>query len=395
MKKHTPLLSVIVPVYNTAPYLKQCLDSIMNQTYSALEIILVDDGSTDGAGEICKAYESSDQRVKVVQQKNQGVAIARKNGLEKATGLYAVFIDSDDYIDKDYFEKMINAVGNYDLVTAGVIFERNDKHIVFDVLEQGVYVGEKQLEYVIDNMIIYKCGLERGLTYYIFNKLYRTDYAKRVIRQINEKVFYGEDSEFLYRYVLECSSVHITDICGYHYCNREQSTTHRKHDNYLTNINELYLSLKELFNRHERRDSLLQQLQIWMSIMIRLAPVKMGFSELAQLSIRYVFPLYETIRNKEIILYGAGTVGREYFLQLRRYHDIKLIGWTDKNAETYQKNNYPVISLDEAIKQKYDYLVIAVNRRELMDEIKAELVRLGIPEDKMIWEAPICRIFYL
>lgn len=393
MKENLPLLSVVVPVYNTAPYLKQCLDSIITQTYSSLEIILVDDGSTDRAGEICKAYESFDPRVKVVQQRNQGVAIARKNGLEKATGSYVVFIDSDDYIDKDYFEKMINAAGNNDLVTTGIVLEMNDKQAVFDVIEQGIYVGKKQLEYVIDNMIIYKCGLERGLTSYMVNKLYRTDYAKKVIGQINEKVFYGEDSEFLYRYVLECSSVHITDICGYYYCNREQSTTHRKHENYLTNINELYLSLKKLFEQHERKESLLQQLQIWLSIMIRLAPLKMGFSELAQISVRYVFPLYEEIRNKEIILYGAGTVGREYYLQLRRYNDIRLMGWTDKNAESYQTNNYPVISLDEAIKQKYDYLVIAVSRMELMNEIKAELVMAGVPEDKIIWKAPIRLIF--
>lgn len=389
MNKNIPLLSVVVPVYNTAPYLKQCLDSVITQTYSYLEIILVDDGSTDGAGEICKTYESYDPRVKVVQQSNQGVAIARKNGLEKATGSYVVFIDSDDYIDKDYFEKMINAAGNYDLVTTGIILERNDKHLVFDVIEEGEYVGKKQLEYVIDNMIIYKCGSERGLTSYMVNKLYRTDYAKRVIRQVNKKVFYGEDSEFLYRYVLECSSVHITDICGYYYCNREQSTTHRTHDNYLTNINELYLSLKELFDRHERRESLLQQLQIWMSIMIRLAPLKMGFSELAQISVRYVFPLYEEIRNKEIILYGAGTVGREYYLQLSKYNDTTLKAWTDKNAESYQENNYPVISLFEAIKQKYDYIVIAVSRMELMNEIKAELVKSGIPEEKIIWKDPI------
>lgn len=393
MKKNMPLLSVVVPVYNTAPYLKQCLDSIMTQTYSSLEIILVDDGSTDGAGEICKAYETSDARVQVVHQRNQGVAIARKNGLEKASGSYVVFIDSDDYIGKDYFEKMINAAGNYDLVTTGVILERNDKPLVFDVIEQGAYIGKKKLEYIIDNMIIYKCGSERGLTSYIFNKLYRTDYAKRVINQVNEKVFYGEDSEFLYRYVLECSSVHVTDICGYYYCNREQSTTHRKHDNYLTNINELYLSLKELFDRHERRESLLQQLQIWMSIMIRLAPLKMGFSELAQISVRYVFPLHEEIKNKEIILYGAGTVGREYYLQLCKYNETKLIGWTDKNAEFYQQNNYPVVSLDEAVRQKYDYLVIAVNRMELMKEIKTELVKAGIPEDKIIWKAPICLTF--
>lgn len=395
MGKNELLLSVIVPVYNTAPYLKQCLDSIITQTYESLEIILVDDGSTDESGEICRDYELSDSRIKVVRQNNQGVTAARRNGLEKATGVFVVFIDSDDYIKKDYFEKLICAAENYDLVTTGVVVEGISDKPVFDEIEQGIYVGKQQLEYVIDNMIVYKCGLERGLTTYIFNKLYRTDYAKRVIRQVSDKVFYGEDSEFLYRYILECNSIRITDICGYYYCDREQSVTHRVHDYYLTNLNELYLSLREPFERHEKKDSLLPQLQIWMGIMLRNAPIKMGFSNLAQMSVKYVFPLYEEMRNKEIILYGAGNVGQNYYLQLRKYSKIELVCWTDQKAELYQKSNYPVISLKEALKYNYDYLVIAVSKMEVMNEIKADLVELGIPEDKMIWKAPIRKTFYL
>ena len=107
-----PLISIIVPVYNVERYLSQCIDSILAQTYENLEIILVDDGSTDNSGKICEDYADRNFRIKTVHKTNEGLANARNNGIEKAAGEYVSFVDSDDYIAKDYIEYL------YDMVNA-------------------------------------------------------------------------------------------------------------------------------------------------------------------------------------------------------------------------------------------------------------------------------------
>ena len=95
---------MIVPVYNVAPYLQECLDSVLKQTYTKLEIILIDDGSTDASGKICDTYAQADKRVRVVHQKNAGLGPARNTGLNLCTGAYLAFVDSDDFLAPDMLE---------------------------------------------------------------------------------------------------------------------------------------------------------------------------------------------------------------------------------------------------------------------------------------------------
>lgn len=110
-KRH--LISVIVPVYNVEPYLRQCLDSLINQTYPKLEIILVDDGSTDLSGDICDSYASRDSRIKVLHKKNGGVSSARNSGLDIATGEFVAFVDSDDWMELNTYETCMSYVHRY------------------------------------------------------------------------------------------------------------------------------------------------------------------------------------------------------------------------------------------------------------------------------------------
>ena len=106
-KLEIPLISVIIPVYNTEKYLRTCLDSIVNQTHSNLQIILIDDGSTDNSGLICDEYAQKDSRIICVHQQNGGVSKARNEGLKIATGDYIHFPDSDDYLDLDTYEYLL------------------------------------------------------------------------------------------------------------------------------------------------------------------------------------------------------------------------------------------------------------------------------------------------
>ena len=100
------MISIIVPVYNTAPYLPQCLDSLVNQTYRDIEIICVNDGSTDNSPDILKAYAERDSRILVIHQENLGLSGARNKGLESARGEWVMFVDSDDWIAPDMYEKL-------------------------------------------------------------------------------------------------------------------------------------------------------------------------------------------------------------------------------------------------------------------------------------------------
>ncbi len=116
------LISIIVPVYNTKDYLRRCLESIMNQTYSKLEIILIDDGSTDGSGQLCDSYQALDSRIKVFHQQNKGAASARNLGLAKAKGEYIGFVDSDDYIKEDMYDSLHDGMETgADIVCCGTV----------------------------------------------------------------------------------------------------------------------------------------------------------------------------------------------------------------------------------------------------------------------------------
>lgn len=100
------MISVIVPIYNVAVYLEQCMESILRQTYTELEIILVDDGSTDGCYQICEEYKKKDSRVVVLHKENGGLVSARKAGIQAATGNYIAWVDGDDWIEPDMYERM-------------------------------------------------------------------------------------------------------------------------------------------------------------------------------------------------------------------------------------------------------------------------------------------------
>ena len=294
-------------------------------------------------------------------------------------------------MDTDYFEKLMGeADKGLDLVTSGCYFGEASDQPVYDLLEAGVYRSQEQLDCIIDNMMIYQCGFGRGLTPYIFGKLFRTKLARQIFQEVNTNIFWGEDSEFVYRYVLACKAIKISNLSGYYYCNRSDSIVHTIHDNYLTNLNEAYLSLRGVFERHRRKEKLLMQLELWMSMEMRNAFRIMGFQKITKLQINYVFPFYEEMQGKRIVIYGAGNVGKDYYWQLRNREDIDIAGWTDKDAVSYQKEGYPLILVSDMELIDYDYIVLAVMSETVSGKITEELRDMGVPKEKICWRKPLC-----
>lgn len=159
-----PLLSVIVPVYKTEPYLRKCLDSVVNQTYSRLEIILVDDGSPDNSGAICDEYAAQDSRIRVIHQKNGGLSAARNVGIQEAGGEFVALLDSDDYLDTDMYRQMMEKATQEaaDIVICDF----------YSVKETGnVYEG-LALSTAVQTEEIRKLVLMDKISSYVWNKIY-------------------------------------------------------------------------------------------------------------------------------------------------------------------------------------------------------------------------------
>ena len=128
----TPLISIVVPVYNVEKYLKKCILSLCNQTYENIEILLIDDGSTDNSAIICDEAEKNDDRIKVLHKTNQGLSSARNEGIKLASGNFIAFVDSDDYIENDMMELLYKNIMMYDaeISACGYIMLYNDRNVV-------------------------------------------------------------------------------------------------------------------------------------------------------------------------------------------------------------------------------------------------------------------------
>lgn len=206
------LISVVVPVYNAGPYLRQCLNSLAAQTYPHVEIILVDDGSSDGSGQVCREYAERDGRFQYVRlSANRGPSAARNVGVRQAAGAFISFVDADDYVEPGLLERLHCSLtrNGADISACGADGIR---------LETGPARSYSRIEAV--------CCLAKGspFNHVPWGKLYRTDLARSC--PFDENVFYSEDLLFLYQALKRSGKVsYIPDVL-YHYVNREGSQMH-------------------------------------------------------------------------------------------------------------------------------------------------------------------------
>ncbi len=384
-----PLISVIVPVYNAGVYLEDCLNSIVGQTYENLEVILVDDGSTDGSSGICDDFAQDDLRVQVIHQENMGAAAARKTGVLCGTGEYICFVDADDLIDAGMITFFVENIGESDLLTSGYKCEiaPGEHAIWIDSLKEGIYNTEKKRKYFLENMISYNNRFEVGVQPYSGGKLYRAEIIKDVIGDIDTSIVYSEDRDLLFRCILKSKSIRISHQSFYYYRYNPASIMRTVNKNFMSDLNKLYLSLEKAFAGHPQEKSLLRQLQLFLVSRMHFIPYFMGFSVEAQIT-GYVFPFSELEKGSRIILYGAGQVGIRYYRQIHRQNQLQMVLWTDKNWMDYEEASLPILPPEQIGEIDYDYIIIAVKKKELADEIQGELVKMNVGKDKILWRPP-------
>lgn len=232
--KTEPLISIVVAIYNIEDYLPQCIDSVLSQTYSNIELILVDDGSTDKSPEICDFYSEKDKRVKVIHQKNGGVSSARKAGITSAVGDYVMVVDGDDWIDTKTLEICVNQLydkPDLDLIMFSYVKELPSRSLKTDIMDKTAYFeGDQAKEKVYRRLFGLSdeelCHPERmeNLTA-CWAKLYRADVAKCGKYYDIKEIGSCEDGLFNMYAIYECDKILYINEHLYHYRKDEKSIT--------------------------------------------------------------------------------------------------------------------------------------------------------------------------
>ena len=225
------MISVIIPVYNVEGFVKRCVDSVVNQTYPHLEIILIDDGSADSSGDICDRYAQTDGRIVVIHQENAGLSAARNRGLDIAKGEYVGFVDADDYIDADMYQTLYNKAAE----TGCDIIECDLRHTYKNTedVEKAVRHYDKK------NLICFGRGVA-------WNKLYRRGLIQDTGVRFPAGLIY-EDMEFHVKLIPYVKGYEYADIAPYHYIQRRQSLNNASGEKtrhvfaILTNINDYFI----------------------------------------------------------------------------------------------------------------------------------------------------------
>ena len=207
----TPLVSIIVPVYKAELTLHRCVDSLMKQTYTKIEIVLVDDGSPDKSPLMCDQLSKMDSRLRVVHISNKGVSNARNIGIYEATGDYLCFVDSDDYVAPDYVQNFIDGLSpSVDLVFQGINEVKDDGTIIKKIPDEGYYVGEDILEGISDINKYSMFG-------YVCNKLYRSEIIKNYNLSFRTDISISEDRIFALQYMYYVNEMRTINKSSYFY----------------------------------------------------------------------------------------------------------------------------------------------------------------------------------
>lgn len=269
------LISVIIPIYNGEKYIENCLNSIINQSYTNLEIIVLNDGSTDNTLEILNEFKKKDKRIKVIDKKNTGVSHTRNVGISTAIGKYLTFIDIDDWVEKDFIEELHKSIvrENVEVVRCNYFFVKNNKKQVRELnkLEYCKY-DEKNINTPISNFLLSLEGNEN----YVMLLMIKNDKEKILF---NENLTYMEDVVFYFDLLSNKKSIYFINKALYNYRSNQESVTNSPEKNIVL-IKELFKERNTLFDKLNGKKDLLENIELTKSILnanyLKIISVRLG-----------------------------------------------------------------------------------------------------------------------
>lgn len=372
------MVSIIVPVYNIKEYLSVCLESVINQTYNNLEIILVDDGSTDGSGDICDEYARKDYRVKVVHKKNEGLVRARKTGIMASSGKFIAYVDGDDWIEPNMVERLRQVLEEekVDIAMCGRFEDTGAmSRPVYQGLRAGIYHKERLVAEVYPKMIVNGGFFEWGLFPSVWDKLFRRECIESFQLAVDDSLTMGEDAACTYPALLNAKSIYILDECLYHYRQTGTSMVKRSEDiEVLRNrFSKLYTSVRDVFCKYKDIYDLREQWKEYLLFLMvpRAHTLYRGIEELD-----YLFPFPNVKKGSNVIIYGMGTYGQHLYKFLKDTGFCNVVTCVDRNYIELRKQGICVESVDAIGGYDYDAIVVANSFQNTREAIYNDLTKL-------------------
>ncbi len=378
------LVSVVIPIYNIMDYLEKCVASVCGQTYKKLEIILVDDGSTDGSGKLCEELAAADARIKVIHKENGGLVSARKAGIKEATGFYLVNIDGDDWIEENMIELLVQNIckDGSDIAVCGFWKEGVEREEYAWASSNFTITGKKK-----NAIATAWLNGELNCAEVVWNKLYKTDLFRSVYELVPNYLCNGEDVIAFFNLIHSDVKVCILDDKLYHYVSRPGSVSQSADAIKRMASKELMIGfLAQVIE--EKFDVPKDVLNNWIidKTMLEINKNIDGGESFIQ---TFYTSNIDPLKRKNVVIYGAGKVGKDLFRQLTTHDDINICLWVDKNYQKYSHGFHEVKSVDALGTTDYDVIIVAILDEKKYETIRNQLIeQFGISEDKIIWSNP-------
>lgn len=379
-------VSVIVPVFNTAPYLRQCLDSLVNQTLRLMEMICVDDGSTDGSGEILDEYAAKHPAIKVIHKENGGVVSARRCGEAIAKGAYIGYVDGDDWTEPEMFQQLYDCAvkSKAELVASGYYLEGNYTSELYDGVEDGFY-GEEKIQNLRENAIYCMPKKEVGLRASLCCKLFLKKLLERIRFPVPADIPMSEDKMQMLACILECRCAYVLKKAYYHYRINPASSTHRENPSYLLHMDKVYQYIRKLYSHPNFTAAMHRQAEFYMiEMLLSGINTRLGFQTR---NLLWFDPYWlEAIpAGSRIILYGSGEAGRKCRTQLLEKGCHAYVGCIDFEYARLRDDILEIRSPSILSCAEYDYIVITVKNPMKAEQIRQGLEELGVEPGRILW----------
>lgn len=375
--------SVIIPIYNAEKYLTCCLDSVTAQTLKDIEIICVNDGSTDKSPKILESYAKKDRRIKVIHKKNGGLVSARKAGVAAARGEYVGYLDSDDWIEPHMYERLYEKIQQFgcDIVASGLFRQFSESTVkVTNTIAAGLYDRDRIQKEILPRMLYNGIYYQMGVRPNLVNKLFRREILLNTQMKVPEGITNGEDVAVTYLSILYADRICLTDEIYYHYRQHDSSMTKTLGtESDISEIKELYRYLRESLCVGEFGNMMLFQLNAYISNIL----VQRGFERYDRENELFSVFGGEIKYTDTVTVYGAGNFGRQVYGYARTRGMVTF--WVDKRYEFYRKQGLDVLPVEELKRKDVDYILIAIIDEETAGVVRNALLSMGIENEKIKW----------